>query len=291
MQKNLYNLIANDGTQNGDLYNKFVFYSVGVLRTYTASFIDMFKHIKVRRYKADFITIEKIIDVKPMFGSQSKEHYERVEDYTNEGGRQSYQQYPALTIVFTGLTPSTTRAKSPNAVRYLVSEDDARTIELADKILSDIEPTPYDYNFTIKIRTNRTEDLQQILEQILPYQRPSRFIRVKEIPFLNLERDINVKLESVSVNLSEEMTSEKNREHTAELSFILEGFQYSPITSPKLMKSIFAYVYENPSQEFDGGQGWLFAETEADIPPEAVDRQEYYGDAWLYKLIHLTEEA
>lgn len=284
-------LTMQDGTTDGDLYNGFVFYSVDTLRTYVANLLLMFKNIKVRRYASDFITISQLIDVPLHFGSQSKEHYERREDYTSEGGRQSYQNYPNMALVLSGISPSPDRAKSPNAVRYLVSDDAIKLRGFIDSVLADIEPVPYNFDFTLTIRTRKTEDLVQILEQILPYQRASRVLRIREIPFLNMERDINVSMTSLSVELSSEMTQENNRVHTATIGFTLEGFQYSPVVSPRVIKSIYSLVYEQglTNGTLDKKLAWLLATDKNDIPVDAVEVTEYHAGTWLYKLYSDTE--
>lgn len=285
----IYKLGQDDGARQGDLYNGFTFYSVNTLRTYTAGFLGMFKNIKVRRYEADFITIAKLIDVPIKFGSQSKEHYEREENYTAEGGRQSYQTYPAIAVKFTSPNYATARAKATKEQRILYQ--DGISVQQQDdinRILMDMEPVPYDFSFSVEIKTNQTEDMIQILEQIVPYHQPNRFLRIKEIPFLNVERAISVVLESTQVTLSDEMNMDANRIHTATLEFRLEGYMYRPVTSAHLMANIYLYVYsyngDLPSSELDRRMRFLLAPTKADIPPNATQVTEYHDGTYLYKL-------
>ena len=286
----IYKLSQDDGTRQGDLYNGFTFYSVNVLRTYSAGFLSMFTNIKVRRYAPDFITIAKLIDVPVKFGGQSKEHYEREENYTNEGGRQSYQTMPAIAVKFTSPSYASSRVKASKEPRVLYQNGIATNhqTELMNAIVRDIEPVPYDYNFSVEIKTNRSEDMLQILEQILPYQSPNRFLRIKEIPFFNVERDINVVLESVQTTWSDEMTSEANRIHTATLEFRLEGYMYRPVTSAHVMANIYLYIYSYDgnvdSSQLDRRERFLLAPTQADIPPNAHNVTPYHDGTFLYQL-------
>lgn len=278
---------VNDTTPDGSRENQRVFYSPGTIRTYVVALQHMFNDITVRRYAEDFITVVKEIPVPLGYGIGEKEFYERTEDYQAEGGQRAYQTVPRMSMVLNGINYAQDRVESANEMRDMYAG--FVTPDAVD-VFRDMQPVPFDYQFDITVRTESMEDLQQILEQILPYFNPNRTIRVKEIPFLNYERPLTVTIDSSALNIPTELSGQDMRVLETTFSITIRGYMYRPVTSVAVLKKIYRYLAFQENQWVMIGDRrvvTLVAETEAEIPVDAINRQQRAG-YWIYQVVDDT---
>lgn len=274
---------------DGDRYNSKIFYSPGVLRTYVTALLDVFNDIKVRQYEKDFITIKKVVDVPIHYGSVEKEYMERTEDASHEGGARYYQTVPRMSLILTDITKDGARAKSVNDDRSLGVE----SFSDPNQFYADYEPTPMNFTFDLKIKIRKTEHLQQILEQILPYFNPSINLRVKEIPFLNIERDIRCVIDSSSLDVTNDMDSTQLRDINVSLPITLKGYMYRPIRQFHILKSLYRMISTfdkdgNPIQ--DRKEITDIAMEESEIPDNAINKRFIEeGGYWMFNIINNEE--
>jgi len=201
----------------------------------TVSLLDMWNGMTVYRHDANG-TIVKTINVPITFGPVEKTQQTRTTDFPGDGDRY-YLQLPRMALVPTGMVFNSDRAYSLNEDRFWL--DEALELTGSDSVFSDYQPTPWDYNFTLHIRTDSMSDLSQIVENIVPYFTPKNMIRVKEFPFLNIERDLPVQLEGgVNYEFSDDLSTEEMRFVNASIDFRVEGWAYKEPTSAALVKVI-----------------------------------------------------
>lgn len=274
-----------DGVQDGDRYNGKAWYSPNVLRSITLGLADMFNDIVVRRFEKDFITVVKEINVPLHVAPKTKEYFERKEDYTSEGGKRYYQQAPALALVFTGMNYAQQRVMAPNEERAWPYPVDA---SVDPDYFKDYSPTPYDLTYELKIRTESMEDYIQIIEQIIPFFNPSLTLRMREIPFLDVARNVRVNLDSPSIEIPQELTGSDMNQIEGTLSLTCEAFLYRPITNAIFLKELYKYISAietDGDKSFDRRIRTLMAFNEADIPQEAVNKRKTLYGYWLYELL------
>ena len=221
-----------------------VYYSPNVLRQIIISFADMFNKIKVRRYADDWFTIVKEIPVGLNTLVPTKMYLERIEDYTSEGGSSRfYKTTPFMNLNLTGLSIDKSRNMSSNSLRVLYEKKE--DISSINDILTDMQPVPYTFDFKLTIKTGLYSDFIQIIEQILPFYNDDAYLRVQEIPFLNIERDLKVTILNVSPEVPTEMGEEDSREVNCEIDFSVEGWMYRPIRDIALIKRIKMLIDQN----------------------------------------------
>jgi len=209
------------------------FYYPKTIRNIVVAVNDMFNNIQVKRYDSSN-NVVKTINVPITFGPVKKFQQIREE---SEDGTKYYLQLPRLAIVLNGITYSADRATGVNEVRYWF--DQSLGISATNTFSTDIQPTPYDFSFTLYVRTDSLTDFSQIMENILPYFNPSLYLRVKEFSFLNIERDLQVTLDSVTPEfISEEIADDTTRQINGQVGFVVKGFLYRPIASSKIIKII-----------------------------------------------------
>lgn len=209
------------------------YYYPHTIRNIIVAFSDVFNQMYVYRYKADKTTIAKIIPVPVKFGPAEKYH---LFDMQRKSGKKYYLSVPAISIDMKSPEYDSSRATSVNEVRQWADKDVPSA--LIDEFWEDVQPTPYNLNFDVSIRTESYDDFCQILENILPYFNPAIHLRVKEFSFLNMERNIKVNLNSVNFDMPTEMTEEDYRFVNASLSFTAYAYLYRPIDYAKAIKYI-----------------------------------------------------
>lgn len=91
------------------------------------------------------------------------------------------------------------------------------------------QPVPYILNFDLTVYSKTQDDVLQIVEQILPYFNPDYIVTIKEIPELNVTRDIPIVLQSVVYTDDYEGDFANRRVLQYTLSFSIKTFFYGPI--------------------------------------------------------------
>ena len=91
-------------------------------------------------------------------------------------------------------------------------------------------PVPYIMNFQLSVYAKNQDDALQIVEQIIPYFNPEYVVTIKEIPSLNISRDIPVVLQSVNYTDDYEGDFTSRRVLIYTLDFSMKTFFYGPIT-------------------------------------------------------------
>ena len=215
------------------------FYYAGILKGITAALLERFSHMEVHRFNKEQPAVVKTIEVPIAFAPVEKTQQDRLEDYTVEPqstGQRYYLQVPRLALNFNGLTYAPDRATSVNEGRYFTdTSTEGRAI---NAVFEDSQPTPYNYQYTISIRTDSLSDFSQIIENIIPYFNPKLYLRVKEFSFLNIERDLSVILNDVSPDFTDELDKQSMRQINGTITFTIEGWMYKPVSSGKLVKVI-----------------------------------------------------
>lgn len=102
----------------------------------------------------------------------------------------------------------------------------------------EINPTPFDFEYELQIRSTKFEYAAQVVEQIAPYFIPDQNIRVKELAYLNLERDLKVEIEQFPFEFKSEIDFDERRYIAINIPITLKGFLYRPIGIEKIIKYI-----------------------------------------------------
>jgi hypothetical protein len=209
------------------------YYYPKTLRNIIVSLLDLFDDIQIKDYEADNTTISKIIDVPITFGPVRK--YQQL-NLQAESGKKYELQVPRLALTYNGTTYDSSRATGTNEARYFYNTK--LDIKDIDGFISDIQPAPYNYNFTLYIRTRALDHYAQIIENVLPYFNPALFLRVKEFCFLNIERDLKTTIDSITPEFTDEQDNNSIREVNGTFNITVAGFAYRPITTASIIKKI-----------------------------------------------------
>lgn len=208
--------------------------------------LDFFNKMQVYNYTSASSNIPaNIINVPIKFGPSEKYHLFNIQ---RESAKPYYAKLPSLLLTLDSMSYNSDRATSNNETRHFY--DNSINIQYVDEFFEDVQPTPYDYNYTLEVKTESMDHLSQILENIIPYFNPTNHLRIKEFDFLNIERNLRVSLDSTSLEYPVEMGEEDSRYMNAKITFTVAGYIYRPISYAKVIKYIKKdYFYDNINAE------------------------------------------
>ena len=227
------------------------YYYPRTTKAITTAILDMFNDIRVIKYdKYDNPISEKNVPIT--FGPVEKYHQDRIENHyfdadNKEHNNRYYLQIPRIALVPNGITYDADRATGVNEWRYWLQQSLNLTESDLDEIISDYQPTPYNFNYTIYIKNDSMDYMSQILENILPYFNPTLMLRVKEFSFLNIERDIPVQLDGVGYDFIDDESAPDSRFVNATLNIVVKGYMYRPFITSKVIKIINSAYIDQPN--------------------------------------------
>ena len=141
-----------------------------------------------------------------------------------------------------------------------------------DQLKSGFMPVPYNINFELYVMAKQSDDALQIVEQILPYFQPEYTVTMREVPELDIIRDVPIVLNSINYedNYEGEFTSRRAIIYT--MSFTAKYFLYGPITSTNVIRSVQVDQYSDmPVNTPKREQRYTVAPEPANVSPAVFD--------------------
>jgi len=132
-------------------------------------------------------------------------------------------------------------------------EDDKKTKQMSTQY----SPVPYNMNFELFVMAKNSDDGIQIVEQILPYFQPEYTVTIKEVPEMDIVRDVPVVLNSIAYEDSYEGDFQTRRAIIYTFAFVAKSYVYGPVTTAKPITKVQVDTY-------------------ADLPAAAPDRHQRY---------------
>jgi len=201
------------------------------VRAIIIGLMNEFNGIKV--YDFENGAIARTLKVPIQLAEKEKYQALLLED---ESGQKYYPKYPKLSLSWISTQYNGERAKGTNVTRMWYNSLSA--LSDVDSFISDVNPVPYDLGFELSIRTQSLSHFTQILEQILPYFDPARHIRIKEFRFLNIERNVKVRLDGISQEFLVEQEETVRRYVNGTLNLTCEAHMYRGFSDESVIKDI-----------------------------------------------------
>jgi len=108
----------------------------------------------------------------------------------------------------------------------------------AEQVKSGFMPVPYNLNFELFVMAKNSDDALQIVEQILPYFQPEYTVTLREVPELDIIRDVPIVLNSISYEDDYEGDFTSRRSIIYTLSFTAKYYLYGPITATNVIRTV-----------------------------------------------------
>ena len=228
------------------------------IRKYVAVFGTLFNDINVERKNSGGTVIEKI-KVPLAYGPKQKHVLASQE--TTTVARQTATRTPRMGFALTGVAYDSIRKL--NTVGRNVA---ANTAAGTSTLMTQYNPVPYNFDFTLFILVKNAEDGTQILEQILPFFTPEFTVTINTIPEMGIKADTPIILNSADVSDEYEGDLDQRRTIIWTLSFLLKGYIYPDLKTSSVIKSIevnFRLTGSDDSDVDDFVQDFIILETTA----------------------------
>ena len=228
------------------------------IRKYVAAFGTLFNDINVERKNSSGTVVEKI-KVPLAYGPKQKHVLASQE--TTTLARQTATRTPRMGFALTGVAYDSIRKL--NTVGRNVA---ANTAAGTSTLMTQYNPVPYNFDFTLFILVKNAEDGTQILEQILPFFTPEFTVTINTIPEMGIKADTPIILNSADVSDEYEGDLDQRRTIIWTLSFLLKGYIYPDLKTSSVIKSIevnFRLTGSDDSDVDDFVQDFIILETTA----------------------------
>jgi len=214
------------------------FYYYKSIRKTVIQFLDMFNSIRIAKYTKTG-TVAKYITVPIKLGGKERVWY-WVEEARKESEERIYEMLPLIAAEITGIEYSSTRQKNKYHMVTSSSSPGTGTATMFEN------PIPFDIGITLRIYSLYMAEVDQILEQILPYFQPYAQMKVY-ISDVDESFDAKVLFESAAPEQSFEYSQEERRNIVWTLNFKIHSLFFKPATTDdtNLIQKIITKYYLN----------------------------------------------
>lgn len=207
------------------------YYFHNTIRKYMVAVGSLFNDIHVTK-TSTASTVEKDIIVPIEFGNKSR-LYQNIQSANSN-------MYDGSTLATFGVVLPRigyidespvydSMRKRNNTTRYY---DDNYDFEIG-------EPVPYNFPFIVSILTKNKDEMNQIIEQILPNFNPDVVLTINDIPELGIKTDVSIQLDSIGyANDSEFGQADYDRLLSTDINVTVRGWLYPIITDAKIIELI-----------------------------------------------------
>jgi hypothetical protein len=195
------------------------------IKLYTGVFGSIFNDVKIKRGNASILV--------PIAFSLKQKYDVRNTENPDPNVLRKKVILPRMGYRLVGLRRDTTRIQ--NKMHRITDHTDRSALTSATIQYNRV---PYVFSYELNVKTKNIEDMNQILEQILPFFNPSMNVTVEDNKDLDSNTSINVKLLDIGKDDLFEGSFEDEQVIESTLSFELEGYLYMPTTPIKIIKKV-----------------------------------------------------
>lgn len=162
----------------------------GVIKGAIGAFGALFSNIKIERREGDSVKGKKKQVIKvPIIYSNKEKWYNAL---TSDPDRDNEVAYtlPRMAFEILGMSYDSTRKTTRSMTISCKTEEGEVAVN---------NPAPWNLEVALYLVSNKTEDVLQMLEQILPTFNPDYTLQLKTIEELNLTQNIPVSLTSIGI--------------------------------------------------------------------------------------------
>ena len=137
-------------------------------------------------------------------------------------------------------------------------------------------PVPYNLNIQLSVYSRNMDDGLQILEQILPFFKPSFNITIDELSDMGVMRDIPIILDTINhEDSSEGVTGESVRLLRWDLDFTIKANFYGPVKNQSIIKHVYVDYHTSKDGEY---QEKIDEQYKVSVDPDTAN----FDDVWVY---------
>lgn len=206
-------------------------------RKYVVVFGNMFNNISIIRINKDTGKELERIKVPIVYGP--KEKYVTRLEQDPDLQKEVAITLPRMSYEIVGMNYDASRKQNS-----LLRQAKANT---ATRASSQYMGVPYNFEFELMIYSKNIDDMNHILEQIMPYFNPDYTVTINPVPQIGYLKDIPIVLNSISTSTMYEGTYDTVRYVQSTLSFTVKGYFYGPVSDPKIIRKVITNIFNDPS--------------------------------------------
>lgn len=200
------------------------------------AFGNVFDDITLTRYNPNGTEQEHM---KVPLAYASKERYVMRLESDPDLDKKVQLTLPRMSFELNGIKYDASRKQLTNIKNFAKSSS-------ADTILSQYNPVPYDFDFSLFLYVRNIEDGTQIIEHILPFFTPDYTLKLNLIPEMGVIKEIPIVLKDTEYEVKYEGPREQEtRTIIWTLNFTVKGFIFGAVSEPKIIKRSITNVYDD----------------------------------------------
>jgi hypothetical protein len=205
-----------------------------IIRKIIVAFGDLFDNITLVRYAPDQTEYERMI---VPIAYASKERYVMRIQGDPDLDKKVMMTLPRMSYEMNGIQYDSSRKQNTNTKNFA---------QTASGIVSQYNPVPYNFDFSLYIYVRNIEDGTQIIEHILPYFTPDYTVKVNLIPEMGVIKELPIVLNSTSY----EVDYEGDRDHDTRsviwtLNFTVKGYIFGQTSAAGLIYNSITNILTN----------------------------------------------
>lgn len=250
------------------LYSSFFYHQL--TRKYVVAFGDLFNNIFVVRYDKNGVEAER--ERVPLTYAPKEKFFYRTEQDPNLD-KQVLAKVPRIGFQLTEYSKAPERRTfGQRKIRMGASQLDPTKRNYA------YNAEPYNLGFTLFVSAKSIDEMQQIMEQIVPFFKPTYNTTINIIPELGITLDVPVTLMTNTEDIDYDGDFSKIREVTAEFQFNVKAFYFGPVKTSSIIRK----VTVNLNQTTDVPDETKYAQIEVTpysdtIPVDQITKDDDYG--------------
>ena len=244
------------------------FFYHGSTRKIIVAFGTLFNSIKVQRSDDKIITVPLVYSSKENFYLVLKQNYnlDKLVSFV----------LPRMGFIITDMSYDFER-KLASIGKFQSVGVDSSSMQMM------YMPVPYNFNIQLSIYARNMVDGLQVLEQIVPFFKPSFNITIVELSEMNLLRDIPITLDRITHDDNTEMTlGDSVRLLRWDLDFTLKANFYGPKSTQSIIKNVYIDYHIDKNGQY---LPEIDERYQVKVDPEDAN----FVDAWTYEELILDE--
>jgi hypothetical protein len=207
-----------------------------IIRKMVVAFGNVFDDITLTRYNPDG-TEQEHMKVPLVYAS--KERYVMRIEEDPDIDKKVQTTLPRMSFELNGIKYDSSRKQLTNIKNFAKSSN-------ADTILSQYNPVPYDFDFSLWVYVRNIEDGTQIIEHILPFFTPDYTLKLNLIPEMGVIKEVPIILKDTEYEVKYEGPREQEtRTIIWTLNFTVKGFIFGAVSEPKIIKHSITNIYDD----------------------------------------------
>lgn len=258
-----------------------------IIRKLTVAFGDMFNNITLVRYNEDLTEQERFL---VPIAYASKEMYVMRLQGDPDLDKKVQMTLPRMSYILNGITYDSSRKLNTNRKTFVSTATGG--------VISQYNPVPYDFDFSLYLYVRNIEDGNQIIEHILPFFTPDYTIKLNLIPEMGVVKEVPIILKNVDYSVQDEGNRESDpRIVIWTLNFTVHGYIFGATSPVNIIRNsitnILSGVSSNDNVAFNMNATGVGTYTDGEIVYQGYSLQTATATAkvlyYSNNVLHVTE--